>query len=74
MKKFGKDMDRREFLRGLGTTAAALGTGAVILQTGDLMQAATVMAWFVYNAAMREEKLPRKYFDASAPAPGRGGN
>ena len=25
MKKFGKDMDRREFLRNLGTTAAALG-------------------------------------------------
>jgi hypothetical protein len=34
---------------------------------GDLMQAATVMAAFVYNAAMRDEKLPRKYFDPSAP-------
>jgi carboxypeptidase Q len=44
------------------------------LSRGDLMQAATVMAWFVYNAAMREEKLPRKYFDASAPVPGRGRN
>ncbi len=33
---------------------------------GDLMQAATVMAAFVYNAAMRDEKLPRKYFDPSA--------
>ncbi len=29
----------------------------------DLMQAATVMAWFVYNAAMRDEKMPRKYFN-----------
>jgi hypothetical protein len=38
------------------------------------MQAATVMAWFVYNAAMREEKLPRKYFDAAAPPPTRRGN
>jgi len=44
------------------------------LSRGDLMQAATVMAWFVYNAAMREEKLPRKYFDAGAPAPTRRGN
>jgi Zn-dependent M28 family amino/carboxypeptidase len=44
------------------------------LSRGDLMQAATVMAWFVYNAAMREEKLPRKYFDPNAPAPARGGN
>jgi carboxypeptidase Q len=40
----------------------------------DLMQAATVMAWFVYNAAMRDQKLPRKYFDANAPAPTRGRN
>jgi carboxypeptidase Q len=39
---------------------------------GDLMQAATIMAWFVYNAAMRDEKLPRKYFDPNAPAPTRG--
>lgn len=30
------------------------------LQAGDLMQAAVVMATFVYHAAMREEKLPRK--------------
>jgi len=44
------------------------------LSRGDLMQAATVMAWFVYNAAMRDEKLPRKYFDANAPAPTRGRN
>jgi Iap family predicted aminopeptidase len=34
---------------------------------GDLMQAATVMAVFVYNAAMREEKMPRKFFDPNAP-------
>jgi hypothetical protein len=44
------------------------------LSRGDLMQAATVMAWFVYNAAMRDEKLPRKYFDATVPAPTRGRN
>ncbi|MEW6701915.1 MAG: M20/M25/M40 family metallo-hydrolase [Bacteroidota bacterium] len=31
------------------------------LMKGDLMQAATIMASFVYNAAMREEKLPRKF-------------
>lgn len=30
------------------------------LQSGDLMQASVIMASFVYNAAMREEKLPRK--------------
>jgi len=30
---------------------------------GDLMQAATIMASFIYNAAMRDDKLPRKYFD-----------
>jgi len=42
------------------------------LSRPDLMQAATVMAWFVYNAAMRDQKLPRKYFDANAPAPQRG--
>ena len=44
------------------------------LSRPDLMQAATVMAWFVYNAAMRDEKLPRKYFDPNAPAPTRGRN
>jgi hypothetical protein len=27
MKKLGKDMDRRKFLRGLGATATALGAG-----------------------------------------------
>jgi carboxypeptidase Q len=42
---------------------------------GDLIQASTVMAWFVYNAAMRNEKMPRKFFDPSAvPAPRRFGN
>lgn len=30
------------------------------LQAADLMQASVIMASFVYNAAMREEKLPRK--------------
>ena len=44
------------------------------LSRGDLMQAATVMAWFVYNAAMRDEKLPRKYIDLNIPAPARGRN
>ncbi len=44
------------------------------LSRPDLIQAATVMAWFVYNAAMRDEKLPRKYFDPNAPAPTRGRN
>ena len=43
------------------------------LSRGDLMQAATVMAWFVYNASMRDEKLPRKYFDPNAPMPTRPG-
>jgi hypothetical protein len=44
------------------------------LSKPDLIQSATIMAWFVYNAAMRDEKLPRKYFDANAPAPQRRGN
>lgn len=44
------------------------------LSRPDLMQAATVMAWFVYNAAMRDQKLPRKFFDPNAPAPQRRGN
>lgn len=30
------------------------------LLPGDLKQAAAVIAWFVYNTAMRDEKLPRK--------------
>jgi hypothetical protein len=40
---------------------------------GDLVQASTVMAWFVYNAAMRDQKMPRKYFDPNAPVTGRFG-
>jgi Zn-dependent M28 family amino/carboxypeptidase len=44
------------------------------LSRNDLMQAATIMAWFVYNAAMRDEKLPRKFFDPGAQAPTRGRN
>lgn len=39
---------------------------------GDLMQAATIMAAFVYNAAMRPEKLPRKFFDPNEQRPPRG--
>ena len=35
------------------------------IQGDDMKQAATIMAWFVYNTANRDEKLPRK------PAPGR---
>jgi carboxypeptidase Q len=34
---------------------------------GDLMQASTIMAWFVYNAAMRDDKMPRKFFDPNEP-------
>jgi hypothetical protein len=30
------------------------------IQPGDLMQASAIMASFVYNAAMRDEMLPRK--------------
>ncbi len=41
------------------------------LQSADLMQAATIVASFVYNAAMRDDKLPRKAFVAP-PAGGRG--
>jgi len=35
------------------------------IQADDMKQAATIMAAFVYNAAMSDEKLPRK------PVPGR---
>ncbi len=35
------------------------------IQADDMMQAATIMATFVYQTAMRDEKIPRK------PAPGR---
>jgi carboxypeptidase Q len=38
------------------------------LQSGDLMQASAVLASFVYNAAMRPEKLPRKPLPKPLPA------
>jgi hypothetical protein len=34
----------------------------------DAMQASVVMAWFVYNAAMRDQVLPRKPLPAEEPA------
>ncbi len=37
------------------------------LQREDLMQASVVMAWFVYNTAMRDEMLPRKPLPPSTP-------
>ncbi len=37
----------------------------------DLMQAATIMAWFVYNAAMRDQMIPRKYFNPEEVQAGR---
>jgi hypothetical protein len=30
------------------------------VQREDMMQMATVVSWFALNAAMRDEKLPRK--------------
>jgi len=36
------------------------------LIAADLMQAATIVASFVYNAAMRDEKMPRKDIPASS--------
>lgn len=39
------------------------------LMIDDLKQAATVVAWFVYNAANRPEKLPRKELPAKADWP-----
>jgi carboxypeptidase Q len=38
------------------------------VQAGDLMQASAIMASFVYNAAMREEMLPRKPLPKPQPA------
>ena len=44
------------------------------VQADDMIQQATVVAVFAYNAAMRDAKLPRKPLPAAAPAPaGRGG-
>ncbi|HZE85954.1 MAG TPA: hypothetical protein VE035_16660, partial [Puia sp.] len=42
------------------------------LSEDDLKQAATIVAAFVYNAAQRDEKLPRKELPKPRPA-GRGG-
>jgi len=39
------------------------------LQREDLMQAAVVIATFAYNAAAREEMMPRKPLPPTAPAP-----
>ncbi|MEK7832884.1 MAG: M20/M25/M40 family metallo-hydrolase [Acidobacteriota bacterium] len=38
------------------------------MQADDMKQAATIMAAFVYNAAMRDEKFPRKPMPGSQPA------
>ncbi|NUO79434.1 peptidase M28, partial [candidate division KSB1 bacterium] len=38
------------------------------LAKSDLMQASVIMAAFVYNAAMREEKLPRKELPKPEPS------
>ncbi|MFB3905648.1 MAG: M20/M25/M40 family metallo-hydrolase [Acidobacteriota bacterium] len=37
------------------------------LQREDLMQASVVMAWFAYNAAMRDELIPRKLLPPEHP-------
>jgi carboxypeptidase Q len=42
------------------------------VQAEDMVQHATVAAIFAYNAAMRDEKLPRKPLPAPTPADGRG--
>ncbi len=39
------------------------------LQPGDLMQASAIMASFVYNAATRDEMLPRKPLPKPEPPP-----
>jgi Zn-dependent M28 family amino/carboxypeptidase len=41
------------------------------VQEEDLKQASVIMAAFAYQAAMREEKFPRKPLPAPAPAPAR---
>ncbi len=38
------------------------------IQREDIMQQAVVMAWFVYNAAMRDQMLPRKPLPKEEPA------
>ncbi|MEO5782363.1 MAG: M28 family peptidase [Ginsengibacter sp.] len=42
------------------------------LQEEDLKQAATIVAAFVYDAAMRDQKLPRKELPQPRPAGQRG--
>ena len=42
------------------------------VQRDDMVQQATVIAVFAYNAAMRDEKLPRKPLPKPAPQRGRG--
>jgi len=37
------------------------------VQRDDMVQMATVVAWFAYNAAQRDEKLPRKAMPAPRP-------
>ena len=44
------------------------------IQQADLEQMAVIEAAFVYNAATRPDKLPRKDLPAPQPAGGRGGN
>jgi carboxypeptidase Q len=44
------------------------------VQRDDMVQMATVVAVFAYNAAMRNEKLPRKALPASQPRPQREGD
>ncbi len=43
------------------------------IQQGDMEQMAIIEAVFVYNAATRPEKLPRKDLPAAQPENGRGG-
>ncbi len=43
------------------------------IQQADMEQMAIIEAWFVYNAATRPEKLPRKDLPAAQPENGRGG-
>ncbi len=43
------------------------------LQADDLEQSSAVMAWCVYNTAVRPEMLPRKPMPKPRPAAGRGG-
>jgi hypothetical protein len=42
------------------------------IQAGDMMRNAVIVASFVYNAANRDEKLPRKPLPKAQPPAGRG--